>query len=400
MDDEIPDPADALLGELSGRYTQLITQPSTLCNVNCAYCYLPDRARRRLMPVEVSAAIAHGIADQNLPAAVTVSWHGGEPLTTGHAHFEQLLLPFEQLRRERMVRHDVRTNGTLIDDRWCELFAAYGFHVGVSIDGPRELNAQRVDWKGAEIFDRVMTGIDRLKAHGLPFSVVSVVSHETIGRAGELLAFLDALGPASVGINIEERENANQERPLVSRDQATAFWRDVIAYLRGNSGLQVREITQISRYLTRKHAGEDPRPPTEPVPTVAFDGDVVVASPEFAGATAPEHDDFVVGNILRTPLNEIVRRLPEVGYVRQFAAGLVACRASCSFWEYCGGANNAANRYYEHGSLAGTETAHCRNSRQTPVAAMLELVDEDTTLADELRRLVGAPAGHQKPGVA
>jgi uncharacterized protein len=376
------DPASRFRDALSGRYTQLITQPSTRCNVNCEYCYLRDRDRRQLMSIEVASAIAQGITDQDAPLPVTVSWHGGEPLTTGHSHFKRLLEPFEPLRRRGRIRHDIRTNATLISDPWCELLAAYDFRIGVSIDGPRPLNVNRVDWHGNEIYERVIAGIARLKAHGLQFSVHCVVSPETIGRADELLMFLDELAPASVGINLEERENHNAHRPLLPREQATAFWREVIGHLRAGSELEVREIGYISRYLTRAREGRDPRPQIEPVPTIAFNGDVVVISPELAGARAPEHDDFVVGNILATPLAEIVAGLQQVPYVRQFAEGLAACQASCSFWEYCGGANNAANRYFEHGDLTVTETAHCRNSRQAPLLALLSILTAESRSAD------------------
>ena len=36
------------------------------------------------------------------------------------------------------VQFCVQTNGTLLDDEWCNLFLEYGCLVGVSLDGDRE----------------------------------------------------------------------------------------------------------------------------------------------------------------------------------------------------------------------------------------------------------------------
>ena len=185
---------------------------------------------------EVAAATAEGIAAQRAPHPVTVAWHGGEPLTTGVTRLERLLAPFEPLRQEGMVTHALQTNGTLINEPWCELIRRFDFRVGVSLDGPAALNANRRDRRGSETFDRALRGIDRLKAAGIDFIVIAVVSPETIDRVDELLGFFEELGPSSLGINIEERENANTGRPLISPKAAERFWHDVIVKLRGAPG--------------------------------------------------------------------------------------------------------------------------------------------------------------------
>jgi uncharacterized protein len=358
------------IAALSGAYNLVVVQPTTLCNVNCSYCYLPDRRRRATMSIEVANAIARGVAAQNAQWPVTVLWHGGEPLATGREQFELLLAPFEEMRLAGRLEHHIQTNATLIDEAWCELFARYGFGVGVSIDGPRELNVNRIDWRGAETFDRVMRGISLLKAARIRFGLLAVVSPQTITRARELLEFVDELGVRHLAINIEEHENANCERPMVSRADAEGFWRDVLYYLRGDTTLQVREIAELAYYLDRRLAGTQNAVMPQPRATVAWNGDVVVTAPELAGATAPEHGNFVVGNVLETPLDVIIRSAAGAPYVRQYAAGLANCQASCSFWDYCQGRESPASRWFELRDFAGTETGYCRNKRQAPVIAL------------------------------
>lgn len=386
-------------------YSIVVVQPTTLCNLNCDYCYLPGAVRRtrRLMPVPVARRVAADIAAQHdrldVPR-VSISWHCGEPTTTPPEHMRALLDEFEPLRRAGLVEHVLQTNGTLIDDEWIAIFRDYGVKVGVSIDGPRASMRHRVDWSGREIFDRVMAGVSRLREAGVYHDVIGVVGPETIHEdPAELLRWFDDLGIEFLALNIEEAENASVDRRLVTRQEAHEFWRAVITYRReSGSRLRVRDLTTLATWLTTRTAGAPLNQTRQIVPTVSWCGDVILLSPELADADAPEHDDFVVGNVLATPLSDLIAGMDEIGYVREFATGLAACREECSFWEFCRGAH-ASNRFFEHGTFAATETAHCRGNIQAPVTALLSLIQEDTMSATEtvqtwealLAGLVGDP---------
>jgi len=39
--------------------SKIVLQPTTLCNLNCSYCYLADRKLNHSMPVEIAQAIAN-----------------------------------------------------------------------------------------------------------------------------------------------------------------------------------------------------------------------------------------------------------------------------------------------------------------------------------------------------
>ena len=54
-----------------------------------------------------------------------------------------------------------------------------------------------------------MKGIDRLRERGIPFSVIAVVSQESIHEPERLLDFLAGLGCDTIGLNIEEIEGVN-----------------------------------------------------------------------------------------------------------------------------------------------------------------------------------------------
>jgi len=287
--------ASAVSAGVASTFHTLVMQPTTLCNLDCAYCYLPDRNQQRLMSTAVAAACAASIAAQHSEHPVDVVWHGGEPTATPPDHFRALLAPFEPLRAAGRVRHAIQTNATLLDERWCDLLAAYQFQVGVSVDGPAWANRHRVDRAGHDTHARTLRGVRRLNEAGIPFSVICVVTPETIERVDELLAFFAGLGCASVGFNIEEQEGG--QRRLVDEDGAYRLWRRLIGRRAAGDSLPIREFDRLANYLSSVRAGQATAAPVDPMPTVGFNGQTVLLSPELLGVAAPHYDDFIAGNV-------------------------------------------------------------------------------------------------------
>lgn len=358
---------------ISPRFSIVVMQPTSLCNLDCAYCYLPDRAVQRLMTPAVAARVADSIAAQGGTAAVTVVWHCGEPLATPIDHFRGLLAPFETLRAAGALTHSVQTNATLITPTWCDLFTEYRFAVGVSVDGPAHLNRLRRDRTGRDSFDRTLRGIGVLKATGIEFTAICVVSPETVDRADELAVFFTDLGCTNVGFNIEEREGGAPDRPAVTAESAQRFWRRLFELRAGGSMIAIRELDHLLGFVLRSTPAAT-RLQLDPIPTVGFDGSTVVCSPELLGARGAEYGDFIVGNVRYALLPEIVDRAMNARYVREYATAVAECATSCAFYDFCRGAE-AGNRYFEHGTFAVAETQYCRNTRQALVRAAADYLD-------------------------
>jgi uncharacterized protein len=313
------------------------------------------------MPVEVARAVAESVnpwaaADTRF----SVVWHGGEPLATGRAHLADLMAPFVG------VEHHVQTNATLVDDAWCEFFRTHDVRVSVSVDGPAALNAARVTRGGAPAYERILRGIDALRRHDIGFSVLCVVSAPRAGLAKELYGYFLELGGDVLGINIEEQEGVNARSNDFGADAVRAFWAELVEAWRADPRIHVREIEWTLRYAGAVLDGSAdevlPRA-LDPIPTVASDGRVFLLSPELAGFTDNRYGDFSSGNVLTTPLREVLAAAAgSAVWIPEYLAGVEACRATCPYFGFCGGAH-AANRYFEHGRFDGTQTNHCHNSK-------------------------------------
>jgi uncharacterized protein len=323
------------------------------------------------MPVTVARAVADTVNDWAARAErFSVVWHGGEPLTAGMAHLAELMAPFAG------VEHHFQTNATLIDDGWCEFFAAHDVHIGLSIDGPRDRTGQRVLRGGEPAYDRIIRGVTALRRHGIPFAALCVVSDPRPGHATELYEYFADLGCTTLGVNVEEQEGVNLRSNLYDARLVRGFWSELTAAWRADPRLEVREVEWALRFAGAALAGEaDALLPRrhDPIPTIAHDGAVVLLSPELAGFASAAYGDFASGSVLRTPLGEIVAAAAgrPTGWIAEYLTGVEACRSSCAYFGFCGGAH-AANRFFEHGRFDTTVTRHCSNSKIALLEGVLD----------------------------
>ncbi|MFY1635174.1 cyclophane-forming radical SAM peptide maturase AmcB [Solwaraspora sp. WMMB335] len=340
--------------------TYVVMQPTTLCNLDCSYCYLPMRAANQRMPLAVATAVADAVNGWAAQRRFSVVWHGGEPLAAGQDHLAALLTPFDP-----GVEHHVQTNATLIDDTWCDFFRQHQMRVSVSVDGPAPRNDERRARGGRPAYDQIMRGIEALRRHRITFSALCVVSDPRPGLATELYDFFLDLGCDVLGINIEETEGVNLRSNRWSAQAVSGFWAELVGAWRRAPRIHLREVEWSLRYTAAVLDGTAdlvlPRH-LDPIPTVGHDGSVVLLSPELAGFSDPRYGDFSSGNVLDTGLAEILAAPQRASWITEFLAGVEACRDSCPYFRFCGG-GHAANRYFEHGRFDGTETNHCRNSK-------------------------------------
>ncbi|WBB94552.1 cyclophane-forming radical SAM peptide maturase AmcB [Verrucosispora sp. WMMC514] len=314
---------------IAGKFHTLVLQPTSFCNLDCTYCYLPNRRSRRLMSVPVATACARSIEQQQDSGhPVSVVWHGGEPTSTPIGIFRELLASFEPLRNTGQVLHEIQTNATLINQRWCDLLATHDFGIGISIDGPGTLNGIRLDRAGRATTARTMRGLQTLADAGLTYSVICVVTPETIDHADDFVEFFAGLpGCESVGFNIEEQEGA--DRLPVSEEAAYRFWHQIVRYRLAGSPLRIRDVDRLADYLAATRAGLVDHVPYEPIPTVSHDGQVVLLSPELLGIKDPRYADFIAGNVLHEPIGDMLADARELRYVTEFVTALNDCAVAC-----------------------------------------------------------------------
>ncbi|MGH3938313.1 MAG: radical SAM protein, partial [Pseudonocardiaceae bacterium] len=272
-------------------------QPTTLCNMDCSYCYLPHRRHHRIMSVDVARATAQAVESWARRRPVDIVWHGGEPLTAGRARLGMLMDCFPDCG----ITHSIQTNATLIDQRWCRFFTERSVRVGISLDGAECDNTARTDCHGQPMFDRVVRGLRLLIDSGHDVAVIAVVSDPTPERAQRLYTTVAELGCRWLGVNIEEREGVNQRSNQQPAQQLQEFWAALADVWHSDRRVRLRDIDRVLGYTTGvldgPHSAEHPVP-LDPLPTIAYDGSVTLISPELAGFRSDRLGEFHCGNVI------------------------------------------------------------------------------------------------------
>src|SRR5215212_9116031 len=106
------------------------------CNLRCQYCYQnPQRDAGNVGRSYDMQRMKTAILEEGGPFTL----FGGEPLLLPIGDLEELW----SWGLEQFGGNQVQTNGTLITDAHMELFEKYRVRVGISLDGPGELNDAR-----------------------------------------------------------------------------------------------------------------------------------------------------------------------------------------------------------------------------------------------------------------
>src|SRR5271156_1041142 len=77
----------------------IVVQPTPFCNINCSYCYLPQRDTKTVMQQATITALFDRIFSSGWAAPhLTVIWHAGEPLVLPVSYYETAFAAIEALR--------------------------------------------------------------------------------------------------------------------------------------------------------------------------------------------------------------------------------------------------------------------------------------------------------------
>jgi len=361
----------------------VVVQPTAFCNIDCSYCYLPNRNDKHVMAQStVTRLFSELFASGWAAPQLTVIWHAGEPLMAPPSFYRAAFAEIERLRPGSVaLTHSFQTNGMLLDKEWCDLIREWHVSVGVSIDGPQELHdARRKTRSGAGTFDRTISGIRLLRSEGLPFHVISVLSSRSLDMADKLLDFYISEGIDHVCFNVEESEGSHVSQLFAGEGlqrRYEAFLRRFWHRARADGRVKfVREIDLAIPRVFRPSEAETRNIQVEPLGMLNVDShdNVSSFSPELLGLKNAAYGDFLLGNINSQSLVEIHEACLESALYRDIQRGVAACRSECEYFSVCGG-GAPVNKLFEKGSFTAARTSFCTLTQIVPTDLILEAYD-------------------------
>jgi len=323
-------------------FSVMIKPVCSTCNLDCAYCYYKTKAKELYDPRRALKMSGERLEDftvqylRAMPEMCAFNWQGGEPLLAGLDFFQQAVrLQKKHTLPNQLVKNNIQTNGTLLNEEWCRFFMENNFLVGISLDGPETLhNRFRRDAAGHGTFLAAMAGLELLRKNRVEFNVLVTLNSANTAKGREIYQFLVNRGVKYVQfIPILEREadGSIADFSCPPRDFEN-FLGEVFSCWKDNHVGRV-SVRFIDDLLYQLVSG---------LPSICCN------SRECANAFVLEWNgdlfacdhfvskDWLIGNIGDHPLVELVHS-PLVGKFAEFKTDLPSACRSCEYLQYCHG---------------------------------------------------------------
>jgi uncharacterized protein len=191
---------DAIKSSAPAAFSSMIKPVGASCNLSCSYCYYLDKAeyysgKMNVMSAAILEKYIKQYIDGNMIPEITFVWHGGEPLLAGIDFYKKAVVLQKKYAGGKKIVNTIQTNGLLLNAEWCRFFHDNSFLVGLSVDGPEDIqDAYRKNRSGAPSFGKVIQGVALLHQYKVEFNTLSVVTNLSEGRGREIYLFLKSLG--------------------------------------------------------------------------------------------------------------------------------------------------------------------------------------------------------------
>jgi len=329
------------------------------CNLHCDYCFFLKKEKlypgsNFRMSDEVHEAYIRQLFEAHQVPQVTVAWQGGEPTLMGLDFFRRSIeLQKKYAKPGARVENTFQTNGILLNDSWCQFFRDNNFLVGISLDGPQEFHDTfRKDKGGRGTFDQVVKAARLLKDYKVEFNILCTVNSKNADYPLEIYTFLrDKIDAQYIQfIPIVEWDNDRDGTPV--RTEVTG--RSVLPDQWGHFLIKIFDewVTKdVGRQFVINFDGAL-------AGWLGMPGSVCIFGSRCGQGTALEHngdlyscDHFVdpnhyLGNILKTPLAELVASDKQRKFGQDKADTLSPLCRKCDYLFVCNG-ECPKNRFIE-----------------------------------------------------
>lgn len=185
---------------------------TTGCNLACKYCYIENNVCNNQKEHSMSKQTARLAIDRFVEHLTStglkeaeIILYGGEPLTNWDCVKEVTEYTKEVTKdKDLNIVISMVTNGTLIDEEKAEFIVKNGLRVGISIDGPKEINDSNRIYRGTNrsVYDRVINTVDLLNAKGVDFGFSITLSNQFIKNKEDVIEWLKSMQVNGIAYNL------------------------------------------------------------------------------------------------------------------------------------------------------------------------------------------------------
>ncbi len=315
--------------------------PTQRCNLDCAYCYLPRKERRRgvdMSPTRLLEALER-LADffyDLLPpgAKPQMIFHGSEPMLAREAVFAGME------RYQDRFRFGIQTNATLLDGEAISFLRSHQAGIGISLDAATAELADRTrrTWAGSGVFRQTVAVLEKLADYpGL--TVIATLTRENVRGLSELVEFLHGYGVGNALLNPVRGTQPGGRALLPDPAELAAFFFQALKrchelFQKTGHRLVIGNFANLLLGLVAPGARRlmcdiSPCGGGRCFFAVGADG-VVAPCSEFLGLS-----DFSAGNLFDTPVSDLLASEPFKEVTARWVEKIDPCRR-CVVRHFCG----------------------------------------------------------------
>ncbi len=290
--------------KVSGKLQIMYLIMSSSCNLACKYCFVENCQFNNKKEVNMSKDTAllalkkydTYLRENNIKGSVI--FYGGEPLVNWNT-IKEVLLKAEELNSP--INFSMVTNATLLNLDKIKFLAKHKVEVGISIDGPKELNDKNRVYRvsGKSVYDEVMKKFPMLKMEKCKFGLSITVSNDFLDHQDEVLSWLKKLNVKSIFYNLYHYTSYDDKWEEYYK-RASSFLIKSYECLSSKNIYDGRLIRKIDSMLNEEFKFSDCGAIGGNQITVKPNGDLCVCHGYL------KTDKYVIGNIKETSIKDVL----------------------------------------------------------------------------------------------
>ena len=169
---------------------------TTNCNLGCKYCYIENNICNNFREENMSVKTAKLAIDRYIEhlhetglKKAEIILYGGEPFVNWKT-VKEIVLYTRTLDVD--IEVSIVTNGTLIDEEKIEFIITNNVKIGISLDGPKEINDTNRIYRSnsSSVYDSVMNAVNLLNARCVDFGLSITISEQFLQYKKEIISWL------------------------------------------------------------------------------------------------------------------------------------------------------------------------------------------------------------------
>ncbi len=225
------------------------------CNLRCKYCYAKAGEKKNYMDIDTFVRALDWVKHDDFKLQIA----GGEPLM----NFSLIEQIYDYLQENNHnIKISMQTNGTLITDEIAKKIKEMNIAMGVSLDGPLEINNKL---RGKTI--ETLKGIKKLGLQGVIVNLNCVVTNESIKYLDKLVDIAFYCGNVhGIGLDLLREtgryvENCNKIKKADTQDiekyLKKAYDRTKYLYKLSGNKIIIRDIEEARLRMKMKNPHKD-----------------------------------------------------------------------------------------------------------------------------------------------